>query len=102
MDMLHKRYACPFPFIQGMIDTRRLSDFVADFVLTVNKEMNEKTEWEYYLHRVYDKSFDEWKSEMQMINKNQNMTDADVKATINNTNEIINIFNSQNKGVKAK
>ena len=102
MDLLFKRYASPYSFIQGMIDTGRFEEFVTNFVLTVNKEKSDKTDWEFFLHKVFDKSYNEWQEEVKTINKNQKISTVDVKTTIKNTNDIINQFNSQNEGVKTE
>lgn len=102
MDLLFKRYASPYSFIQGMIDTGRFEEFVTNFVLTVNKEKSDKTDWEFFLHKVFDKSYNEWQEEVRTINKNQQISEVDVETTIKHTNDIINQFNSQNEGVKTE
>ena len=102
MDLLFKRYASPYSFIQGMIDTGRFEEFVTNFVLTVNKEKSDKTEWEFFLHKVFDKSYNEWQEEVRTINKNQQISTVDVETIIKHTNDIINQFNSQNEGVKTE
>ena len=102
MDLLFKRYASPYSFIQGMIDTGRFEEFVKNFVLTVNKEKSDKTEWEFFLHKVFDKSYNEWQEEVRTINKNQQISAVDVETTIKHTNDIINQFKSQNEGVKTE
>ena len=102
MDLLFKRYASPYSFIQGMIDTGRFEEFVKNFVLTVNKEKSDKTEWEFFLHKVFDKSYNEWQEEVRTINKNQQISAVDVETIIKHTNDIINQFKSQNEGVKTE
>jgi hypothetical protein len=102
MDLLFKRYASPYSFIQGMIDTGRFEEFVTNFVLTLNKEKSDKTEWEFFLHKVFDKSYNEWQEEVRTINKNQQISTVDVETIIKHTNDIINQFNSQNEGVKTE
>lgn len=102
MDLLFKRYASPYSFIQGMIDTGRFEKFVTNFVLTVNKEKSDKTDWEFFLHKVFDKSYNEWQEEVRTVNKNQQISAVDVETTIKHTNDIINQFNSQNEGVKTE
>ena len=42
------------PFVQYC--EHRLSEFVDEFL----KIENEDRKWEFYLHKVYDKSFEEW------------------------------------------
>lgn len=48
--------------INGMIRTRRLYEFVNKLVEMHNEEEKDKTLWEVWLHRVFDKSFNEFMS----------------------------------------
>ena len=61
MDLLFSRYASPFLFIDTVIDARRFSDFVTHFC-GVNEEQKE---WEYFLHKVFDKSFDDFRESLE-------------------------------------
>ncbi len=64
MDLLHKRYAGPFSLLDSLIENEQFNEYV-QFLL--NKEAEDKNNqmlWEYYLHKVYDKSFNEFKEEM--------------------------------------
>lgn len=68
MDLLFKRYASPFLLLDELIRTDRFSEFVSRFVFILNEEAEKEAEeilWEYYLHRVLNKSFSEFKQEMQ-------------------------------------
>lgn len=47
--------------LDRMISSGRLEEFVDDFVCIYNEEQEDKTLWEIWLHRIFDKSFVEWK-----------------------------------------
>lgn len=64
MDLLAGRYASPFSMLDELIKTKQFGDWVDWFLQKVLKEKNDKTLWEFFLHKVYDKSFDDWKSEL--------------------------------------
>lgn len=68
-----------------MIQTGRLSEFVAEFI----RMDNEKTIWEYFLHKVYDKSYDDFK---RSIMPRQKPTQADIKTTVNDAKSILDGF----------
>ena len=43
--------------LEQMFQNGQLCDFIDGFIKIRNDEINEKTQWEFYLHRVFDKSF---------------------------------------------
>jgi len=92
MDQLFKRYADPFSFLNGYIQTSRLNWFLDQFVSIVNEENQDKYRWEFYLHKVFGKSFDDWNAEIETTNKNQNMSKGDLEATINKAISILQNF----------
>lgn len=57
MDLLFHRYASPYFLIDQMISVESFSGFV--------QELHDRTEeeklWEFFLHKVRDKSFEEFK-----------------------------------------
>ena len=95
MDLLFQRYADPFIFLNGMIQTHRFSEFVESFVEIVNKERQEKHNWEYFLHRIFDKSYNEFKDEIKVNQDNQNMSESQIEATILHSNNILKNFNPE-------
>ena len=95
MDLLFQRYADPFIFLNGMIRTHRFCEFVDEFIKTTNAEKEEKTQWEFYLHRVFDKSFMEFKEEIKVNQDNQNMSESQIEATVLHSNNILNNFNPE-------
>lgn len=97
MDLLHKRYAEPFPFVDSLIENMQFKEYI-QFLL--NKEAEEKNAqmlWEYYLHKVYDKSFNDFKKDMLAkgegeSRKNDVMDEAKRNEIINKSNSILNGF----------
>ena len=93
MDLLFKRYASPFSFMEGMIQTGRFDEFVVEFIKTVNDELEEKTTWEIYLHKVNEGSYKDFVDEIENDKKNQNMTEDDKESILQKSLGILNNFN---------
>lgn len=83
MDCLFERYGNPFLLIDTLIISGRFTDFVLEFL----EIQNEKMMWEFYLHKVYDKSFDEFKESIKPVPKEQ------LETTVQNSRSILNNFN---------
>ena len=98
MDLLFKRYASPFSFVDGMIQTGRFHEFVIDFIKTTNQEMEEKYDWEFFLHKVFDKSYQEFKEEIKINKENQEMSEQDIETTVQYSINILNNFNPEEGG----
>lgn len=90
MDLLFKRYANPFLFIEETIKTDSFSGFVSDFVEILNEENEDKVLWEFYLHRVFEKSYSEFISMIKT--KKQPEKPVDFEAAINESVNILNGF----------
>ena len=105
MDLLFKRYASPFPFIDGMILADRFSEFVDEFIRTINKETEAESKdkemrfhWELWLYRVLDKTFPEYMQEIENDKKHRNISERELGTTIQHTSDILNSFNPENGG----
>lgn len=46
--------------LQQMLQAGQLSEFIGELVQIRNEELHEKAAWEFYLHKVFDKSFEEF------------------------------------------
>ena len=97
MDLLFKRYASPFSFVDGMIQTCRFSEFVDSFVETVGKEKEEEINWEFFLHKVWEGSFQNFKEELDNNKQNQSMSKGTIETTVQHSMNILNNF-SPNEG----
>ena len=94
MDLLFSKYANPFLFVDGMIQTGRFAEFVLEFI----ELENEKQLWEFYLHKVYDKSFEDFKRSLRPVRK---PTQTDIKTTVNDSKSILDGFIPNGTGVNA-
>ena len=98
MDLLFKRYASPFSFISGMIQTGRFCEFVEAFWNATHKEQDEETSWQYFLHKVYSGSYADFRAELKNDNENKNMSERTIETTANYTMDILNRFNPEQEG----
>lgn len=64
-DLVFRRYANPYPLMDGMIRAGKLCEFVEGLVKRYNDEQREKVIWEVWLHRVFDKPFPEFVEELE-------------------------------------
>lgn len=56
MDLLYRRYASPFVLLDTVIECCGFSEFIDDFL-----DFSDQSEcWEYFLHKVFDKSYNEF------------------------------------------
>ena len=85
MDLLFKRYASPFILLDGFIVTNSLNNFVDDFLDFVKED----DEWEFFLHKVYDKNWNEFND---IIKQSNNKEPIDLGATLMKSKNILNSF----------
>lgn len=77
--------------VDSMIRTRRFYEFVREFIEMHNEETKEKTLWEFYLHRVFDVSFQDFKDSLpQEVDV---PSDAEIAETIFCSSDMLNSFN---------
>ena len=88
MDLLFKRYADPFTLVDGYIQTSRFCDFIRAFV----EQKVEDDRWEFFLHRVWDKSYDDFCKELQSSQGLQTMSDDDIETTVRKSMNILGNF----------
>ena len=88
MDLLFKRYADPFSLVTGYIQTARFCEFINSFI----EQITEDQKWEFYLHRVWDKSYSEYCEELKNSQALRNMSESDMEATIKKSMNILGNF----------
>ena len=86
--MLFKRYASPLVLLDQMIMTGQLYDFVMKMIHEVDHDQL----WEYYLNRVYDKSFDDWVASLEQSARPTKMTEREIGTTITNSMNMLTDF----------
>ena len=85
MDLLFVRYASPFILLDGLIVTNSLYNFISDFLGFVSEDEN----WEFFLHKVYDKSWSEFSND---IEQEENQKPIDLGATLVISKNMLNNF----------
>ena len=78
--------------MDGMIQSGRFTDFVVNFVETINKEQEEKHSWEFYLHKVFEGSYAEFREGMETDKQNQNMSKRTIETTVQDSMNILKNF----------
>ena len=95
MDLLFSRYASPLILLDNLILTNSTSDFIDDFFKFINEEKEEKTQWEFFLHKIYDKTWKEFIDEIKPSNNEQKA--VDLGATIRKSKDMLNNFTPESE-----
>ena len=85
MDLLFHRYASPFLLLDRIIPAGDLSEFVS----TLWEVNEEEMQWQYFLAKVYDKSFSDFKESMK---PQQGMSKQEIETTVRESMSMINSF----------
>lgn len=85
MDLLFHRYASPFLLLDQLIPTGDLSDFIS----TIWEIREEEMQWQYFLSKVFDKSFEDFKETMK---PQPGMTQKEIETTIKDSMSMMNTF----------
>ena len=75
--------------LNQMIRTRRFEEFVLELVHIHNEEMEDKTLWDIWLHRIFDKGFDEFKKSLGGRNEKAAPTQEEVKSIAMDSKSIL-------------
>lgn len=91
--MLFRRYASPMVFLDKMIQSKRLYEFVCEFVNIHNAELEDQTKWDFWLHKVFDQTFKDF---IEGTNNAQSQperpSEEELKTTVKESMEILNGF----------
>ena len=93
MDLLYQRYASPFSFIDGMLLNGRFEEFVVEFMKTISKEKEERMNWEFFLHKVWEGTYQDFISDVENNKKNLTMPKRAIETTVKHSLDILNNFN---------
>lgn len=85
MDLLFHRYASPFLLLDQIIPSGDLSDFIS----TVWGIREEEMQWQYFLTKVFDKSFEEFK---ESLKPQMGMSKEEIETTINESMTLMGSF----------
>lgn len=85
MDLVFARYSSPFLLLDGYIGSGRFQEFIGEFV----ELENDRTTWEFYLHKIENKTFAEFKSEIEPA---PYVHPEDIETTVTESMNILNGF----------
>ena len=88
-DLIYHRYASPTTLLNEVIAAGQLSEFIH----LVIKKREEERDWEYYLHRVLDKSFNDFVNEMET--ETQTRQTIDVETTLQDSISMMTDFSPE-------
>lgn len=78
--------------LDKMIQTGRLSEFVREVLKIRNQEMLDEARWEFWLHRVFDMTFDQYIAKLDGTGTDEAIPDEVLEATVKDSMGIINGF----------
>lgn len=81
-----------------MMQAGRFSEFVSEFIDTVNTETEENAKWDIFLHKVWDKSYNEFNEAIKVEQDNKNMSASEIETTIQMSEDILANFNPEERG----
>ncbi|MDO4377982.1 MAG: hypothetical protein Q4C64_02365 [Erysipelotrichia bacterium] len=89
MDLLYHRYASPFNYLQGLMDSGNL-------LIGINylfEQENERKLWDLYLHSYPSESFEKWKKKvMTNVDRPKELSQKEITIEINKSSEILKSF----------
>lgn len=88
MDLLFKRYASPYTIMDEMLSMNKLTDFI----IHLFRQEKEEMQWEFWLHKVHNMDYEEYKAKVAERNKSYAMTNEQVDATIQKSRNILKKF----------
>lgn len=77
-----------------MLEIGQFDDFISGFIRIRNDELNEQSAWEFYLHRVFDKSFSEFMDDIK-FSTNPEVSQSNIETTIKDNFEMMENFHPE-------
>lgn len=94
-DMLYQRYSDPMMLLNQMLQAGRMCEFIDKIIDIKNEEVKEETRWEFYLHKVFDKSFADYLKEVEEPKMLETADMKQVETTVKNSMNILENFNME-------
>jgi hypothetical protein len=95
MDLLFHEYASPFLLLDGVIATGRFMEFIETF----EKQRNERSRWEYYIHKLPpwdDTTWEDFNNNLDAQNQSNQaivkMTEEQLETTIKTSYNVLENF----------
>ena len=77
--------------MDGYIQTSRMCEFIHAVV----EQKAEDDRWEYFIHKVWDKSYSEFCTILQTSQDLQEMSNEDIETTVKKSMDILGNFNPE-------
>jgi len=92
--MIFQRYASPLLLVDRMIQSGRFKEFVNEAIKLQNEDLESKTQWEYYLHKIFNMTYREYLAAIGKIEEEAPgaMSQEEKEATVRASMEIMNGF----------
>lgn len=78
--------------INQMIRTKRLYEFISELVQIRNEELDDKAQWEFWLHKDYERSFQEFREAIEQRKAQENISDEEQIEIVKESNRITSSF----------
>lgn len=93
MDLLSQRYASPYLILNDFIRLQQLHNFVIEIVTKIAEEKAHEARWQYYLHKVFDMSFEEYVRRCEQSQESESsMTHQEIGNVINESKLMLEGF----------
>ena len=93
MDLLSQRYASPFLIMDEFIRLQQFHEFVLEILKTIADEKVHEARWQYYLHKVWNVSFDDYVRECEKPKQGgQYMTNEEIGNVVNDSRDMLKGF----------
>ena len=91
MDLLAQRYASPFLILDEFIRLHQLHEFTVEIIKTIADEKVQEVRWQFYLHKVYNKSWEDYLRSCEQP-KEVEVSHDQIKTTIDESRNILEGF----------
>lgn len=81
-----------------MLATGRFREYIGEIITLYNEEQQEKTIWEMWLHKCFDKSYSDFRNGLGMKTEKAAPTRDEQIETVRHSYEMLNSFNPLGAG----
>ena len=82
--------------LEQMLQTGRLADFIDELGQLMWQEKADKQRWDFWLHRVFDMTFDEYVQLCEdSMQQNESSEKNDIEATVKHSYEMMENFHPE-------
>ena len=89
---MFQRYSSPMILLEQMIRTGRLFEFITELVQIRNEELDEKAQWEFWLHKDFERSFAEFRDSINNSQETETVSEKELIAVVQNSKDITSSF----------